>query len=61
VLQIEKTRWRDTLAGCSVTVHEFFGRMVIRYGPHEVARFDPAILPPAQPKRRGSGRPLGHN
>ena len=36
--QIEKTRWRHSLAGCSVTVHEHLdGRISVRYGPHVVA------------------------
>lgn len=40
VLQIEKTRWRSTLAGCRVLVCEHLdGQLSIRYGPHEVARF----------------------
>jgi hypothetical protein len=31
VLQIAKTRWRNTLAGCTVTVHEHLdGRLTIR-------------------------------
>jgi transposase len=61
VLQIEKTRWRNTLAGCTVTVHEFLnGTLVIRYGPHEVARFAPHALPEPRPKIRKSPRPLGH-
>jgi hypothetical protein len=33
--QIEKTRWRHSLAGCTVTVHEHLdGRISVRYGPH---------------------------
>jgi len=61
VLQIEKSRWRNTLAGCTVTVYEFLdGRIAIRFGPHQVARFDPQALPPPLPKKRKSPRPLGH-
>ena len=46
VYQIGKTRWRNTLAGCSVTVHEMLeGAVVMRYGPHTVARFEPSTLP----------------
>jgi hypothetical protein len=38
IFQIEKTRWRNTLAGCTVVIHEMLdGTIVIRYGPHEVA------------------------
>jgi transposase len=41
--QIEKSRFRHTLAGCSVTIHEHLdGRISIRYGPHVVAQFDAA-------------------
>jgi transposase len=61
ILQIEKSRWRNTLAGCMVTVHEFLdGSMAIRFGPHQVARFDPQALPSPLPKKRKSPRPLGH-
>jgi len=36
--QLEKTRWRHSLAGCTVTVHEHLdGRVSVRYGPHMVA------------------------
>ncbi|HLY43330.1 MAG TPA: ISNCY family transposase [Terracidiphilus sp.] len=39
--QIEKTRFRHTLAGCTVTIHEHLdGTISIRYGPHVVAEFD---------------------
>jgi hypothetical protein len=41
VFQIEPTRWRGTLAGCSVTVCEHLdGRWSIRYGPHLVGRYN---------------------
>ena len=47
VLQIERSRWRATLAGCRVTVCEHQdGRLSVRYGPHLVGRYD------------GEGRPL---
>jgi transposase len=39
--QINKTRFRNTLAGCTVTIHEHLdARISIRYGPHIVAQFD---------------------
>src|SRR5207253_10569867 len=39
-LQIEKTRWRGTLAGCRVTLCEHLdGRLTIHYGPHLGAAF----------------------
>jgi hypothetical protein len=47
--QLDKTRFRSTLAGCTVTIHEHLdGRVSIRYGPHTVGRFDAAghALPP---------------
>jgi len=62
ILQIEKTRWRNTLSGCKVTVYEWLdGKVVVRFGPHEVARFEPRDLPAPQPKVRKAPRPLGHN
>lgn len=62
ILQIESTRWRDTLAGCSVTVYEFLdGKVAVRYGPHEVARFEAAQLALQPVRHRRSPRPLGHN
>ena len=37
--QLDKTRWRHTLAGQTVTIHEHLdGRVSIRYGPHVVGR-----------------------
>jgi transposase len=61
VLQIEKSRWRNTLAGCKVTVYEFLdGRVAVRYGPHEVARYEAGQLPAAQVRSPKSARPLGH-
>jgi hypothetical protein len=41
VWQIDKTRFRNTLAGSTVTIHEHLDETVsIRYGPHVVGRFD---------------------
>jgi hypothetical protein len=61
VLQIEKTRWRNTLAGCQVMVYEHLnGTLLVRFGPHEVARLAPHQLAAPQPKRRQGPRPLGH-
>jgi transposase len=40
VLQIERTRWRATLAGCNVTVHQHLdGTLSISYGPHLLGRY----------------------
>jgi transposase len=61
ILQIQKTRWRNTLAGCKVTVYEHLqGVVVVRFGPHEVARFESGALPAKQAKRSSSPQPLGH-
>jgi transposase len=39
--QIDKTRFRHTLAGCTVTVHDHLdGSVSILYGPHVVGRFN---------------------
>ena len=62
ILQIEKTRWRNTLSGCKVTVYELLnGKVVVRFGPHEVARFAAEDLPAPQPKVYKTPRALGHN
>ena len=58
VFQIEKVRWRNTLAGASVMVHEHLdGRVSIRYGPHLIAEYAAGKLPPQGPRRRGTPRP----
>lgn len=57
VFQLDKTRWRNTLAGQTVVVHEHLdGRMSIRYGPHLIAEYSPDKLPPQAPPRRGKPR-----
>jgi transposase len=39
--QIGKSRFRNTLAGCTVTIHEHLDETVsIRFGPHSIGRFD---------------------
>jgi transposase len=58
VFQIEKTRWRDTLAGATVVVHEHLdGRVSIHYGPHAIAEYAADQLPVQAPGRRGTPRP----
>jgi hypothetical protein len=38
--QLEKSQFRSTLAGCTVTIHEHLDETTsIRYGPHEVGRY----------------------
>src|SRR5262249_44045411 len=39
-LQIEPVRWRATLAGCSVTVHQHLdGTYTITYGPQRIGHY----------------------
>jgi transposase len=46
--QIDKSRFRHSLAGCTVTIHEHLDATIsIRFGPHVVGRFD------TDGKRRG--------
>jgi transposase len=61
VFQIEKTRWRNTLAGATVVVHEHLdGRVSIRYGPHLIAEYAANQMPAQAPRRRGTPRlPVG--
>jgi transposase len=67
VWQIEKTRFRSTLAGCTVTIHEHLdGRVSLRYGPHVVGRFASQARPlkrAASPERGGKdgGMETGEN
>ena len=57
VFQIMKTRWRNTLAGMTVAVHEQLdGSVTIHYGPHRIAEFAPEQIPPQAPRRRGTPR-----
>lgn len=61
VFQLDQPRWRNTLTGQTVVVHQHLdGRMSIRYGPHLVAQYAPDQLPPQAPRRRGTPRlPIG--
>ena len=60
VFQIGKTRWRNTLAGQNVIVHEHLdGRVSIRYGAHVIAEVAAGKLPPQAPRRKGKARPPG--
>jgi transposase len=53
VLQIERTPWRNTLAGCSVIVYEHLdGTLSVGYGPHLVGHFNPEGMPLPQITRR---------
>lgn len=45
-LQIERVRWRGTLAGCRVTVHQHLeGGLSVTYGPHLVGCYTGAGAP----------------
>jgi hypothetical protein len=40
-LQIEAVRWRNTLAGCTVTVHQHLdGTFSLTHGPHRLGRYN---------------------
>jgi transposase len=58
--QLEKSRFRSTLAGCTVTIHEHLDATVsIRFGPHTVGRYTAQgqpIQPKPQPESRGKAR-----
>lgn len=59
-LQIEKTSWRGTLAGCRVTVCEHLdGTLSIVYGPHRVGHYTPDGAPLVSGRRQqGQSRTL---
>jgi transposase len=58
--QLDKTRFRHTLAGCTVTIHEHLdGTVSMRYGPHVVGRFSvngAALRDQATKKTKGCGK-----
>jgi len=57
--QIDKTRFRHSLAGSTVTIHEHLDETIsIRYGPHVVARYGNTgekLISATTEKRRGKG------
>jgi len=56
IWQLDQTRWRHSLAGCTVTIHEHLDETFsVRYGPHVVGRYDPNGNPLPKPERRGKG------
>ena len=62
--QLDKNRFRSSLAGCTVTIHEHLdGNVSIRYGTHVVGRYTatgelrPAGAKPL-PESRGKGGPV---
>jgi transposase len=58
-LQIDKTPWRATLAGCRVIVYEHLdGTLSIGYGPHTVGHYGPDGAALHQPQPRRTPRPV---
>jgi len=56
IWQLDQTRWRHSLAGCTVTIHEHLDQTIsIRYGPHVVGRYDRNGDRLPKPERRGKG------
>jgi hypothetical protein len=58
--QLEKSRFRHSLAGCTVTIHEHLDGLVsIRFGPHVVGRYaadGTALKASSKPGRAGRGK-----
>ena len=59
-LQIERVRWRATLAGCQVVVHQHLnGTLSLTHGPHCLGRYDrsgtPVSAKPSTATSRGRG------
>jgi len=56
VWQLEKSRFRHSLAGTTVTLHEHLdGSVSIRFGPHVVGRYTSHGEPEGQTKKTGQG------
>lgn len=57
--QLEKSRFRNSLAGCTVTVHQHLdGAVSLRYGPHVVGRFNPPTELLSESEGRGKDGPV---
>jgi transposase len=60
--QIDKSRWRYSLAKQTVTIHQHLdGTVCIRFGPHVVGRYDAAgqrLATQTQARRPGKGRSM---
>lgn len=54
--QIERTKWRNSLAGCRVTVYELAdGTVSVSYGPHAVGHYNAlgvALLEPTRKRQK---------
>src|ERR1051325_4918329 len=60
VWQIEKARFRHTLAGTTVTIHEHLDETVsIRYGPHVVGRYNSSGEKLSATTQEGGGKGRG--
>ena len=58
ILQIEPVRWRATLAGCNVMVHQHLdGTFTITYGPHRLGHYDAAGKKSQSKKEAGQKQP----
>ena len=63
VFQLERSKWRSTLVGCTVTIHELLdGRRAIRYGPHVIGYYDQQgqLLSEAAPAKNKTGNGKKH-
>jgi transposase len=62
-LQIERVRWRATLAGCQVVVHQHLdGTLSITHGPHRLGRYTAdgaAQIAAKMPAQRAVEKPRG--
>jgi len=62
--QLEKSRFRSSLAGCTVTIHEHLDETVsVRYGPHVIGRYTATgelrqAHTSQSPESRGKGGPV---
>src|SRR2546428_5622263 len=55
-LQIEAVRWRASLAGCTVTVHQHLdGSYSLTHGPHRLGRYSARARPWQTTKRSADG------
>ena len=54
--QIERTKWRNSLAGCRVTIYELAdGTVSVSYGPHSVGHYNAqgvALLEPTRKRQK---------
>jgi transposase len=56
IWQLDQTRWRYSLAGCTVTIPEHLDETIsVRYGPHVVGCYDRNGNSLPKPERRGKG------